>query len=195
MTKGEATRELILERAAPIFNKKGVAGTTLSDIMEATNLSKGALYIYFENKEVLANAVVDYNMELLEKKVFDALNKQKTAKGKLFAFIQVFYDPMNPPVAGGCPMMNFGTEADEQNPVIKEKVNKVVNISQQIIADIIEKGIKDGEFKPNWDFKEFATVMFAMIEGGIMICRANGNNDKMKLISANLKKMITAQLV
>src|ERR1700712_3875950 len=195
MKKGEATRALILERSAPIFNTKGIAATALSDIMEATGLSKGALYIYFENKEVLANAVVDYNMELLGKKVAEALNRQHTAKGKLFAFIRIFYDPMDPPVAGGCPMMNFGTEADEQNPAIKEKVNQEVNISQQLIADIIKKGIKDGEFNPDWNDQEFATVMFAMIEGGIMICRANGNNDKMKLISANLKKTITAQLL
>jgi TetR/AcrR family transcriptional repressor of nem operon len=195
MTKGETTRASILERSAPIFNTKGIAGTALSDIMEATGLSKGALYIYFENKEVLANAVVDYNMELLGKKVAEALSGRQTAKGKLFAFIQVFYDPMNPPVAGGCPMMNFGTEADEQSPVIKAKVNQVVNISQQLIADIIKKGIEDGEFKSDWNDQEFATVMFAMIEGGIMICRANGNNEKMKLISANLKKMITMQLL
>jgi len=195
MTKGEATRALILERSAPVFNTKGVAGTALSDIMKATGLSKGALYIYFENKEVLANAVVDYNLELLGKKVNETLKGQQTAKGKLFSFIRVFYDPMNPPVAGGCPMINFGMEADEQNPVIKEKVNQVVNISQQLIADIIKKGIKDGEFKPDWDHQEFATVMFAMIEGGIMICRANGNNNKMKLISTSLKKMITAKLL
>ncbi|MDB5144704.1 MAG: TetR/AcrR family transcriptional regulator [Mucilaginibacter sp.] len=195
MTKGEVTRALILERSAPIFNTKGIAGTSLSDIMKATNLSKGALYLYFENKEVLANAVVDHNMELLGKKVNDALKRKQTAKEKLFAFIQIFYYPMLPPVAGGCPMMNFGTEADEQSPVIKEKVDQMVNISQQLIADIIKKGIKDGEFKSDWDEQEFATVMFAMIEGGIMICRANGNNDKMKLISANLKKTITAQLL
>jgi TetR/AcrR family transcriptional repressor of nem operon len=195
MTKGETTRALILERSAPVFNMKGVAGTALSDIIKATGFSKGALYIYFENKEVLANAVVDYNMELLRKKVYEALSRQQTAKGKLFAFIRIFHDPISPPVAGGCPMMNFGTEADEQNPVIKEKVNHAVNMSQQLIADIIKKGIKDGEFKPDWDYQEFATVMFAMIEGGTMICRANSNNDKMKLISASLKRMITVKLL
>jgi TetR/AcrR family transcriptional repressor of nem operon len=195
MTKGETTRELILEKSAPVFNRKGIAGTSMSDIMEATNLSKGALYVHFDNKEVLASAAVDYNMDLLEKKVSQALSRHKTAKGRLFAFIKVFNDPMNPPVAGGCPMMNFSTEADEQNPVIKEKVSQVIDISQELIAGIIKKGINDGEFKADWDFKEFATVMFAMIEGGIMICRANGNNEKMKVISATLKNMIDAQLL
>lgn len=185
---------MILEKSAPVFNRKGIAGTSMSDIMEVTKLSKGALYLHFENKEVLAEAAVDYNMDLLKKKVSQALSRHKTAKGRLFAFLQVFSDPINPPVAGGCPMMNFSTEVDEQNHAIKEKVSQLIDISQALIAEIIEKGITEGEFKVGWNSREFATVMFAMIEGGIMICRSNGNNEKMKVISATLKRMINAQI-
>jgi len=42
MTKGEQTRRKIVEAAAPIFNKRGYEGSSLSDLMEATGLKKGA---------------------------------------------------------------------------------------------------------------------------------------------------------
>lgn len=195
MTKGEETRQLIIERSAPIFNTKGIAATSMSDIMEATGLSKGTLYIHFENKDVLATSAVEHNLGLLSHKIMAAINKQKTAKGKLFAYLEVLKDPMSPPVAGGCPMINSGMEVDDTNPGIKSIVNSLVEYSQQLVSDIIREGIKTGEFKPDWDHKEFGTVMFAMVEGASIISRINGNSEKMRVINKSIKKMITAQLL
>lgn len=195
MAKGEQTRQFIIERSAPIFNKKGIAATAMSDIMEATKLSKGSLYVHFENKEVLAFSAVEYNMEMLHNKVMSAVNKHRKAKDRLFAYLDMFVDPANMPVPGGCPMMNFGAEADDTNEVVRRKVNQVIDQSQRFIADIISKGILDQEFNPEWNYKEFSTIMFAMLEGGIMITRVSGNNSKMKIINRNLKEMITEKLI
>src|SRR5882757_1273237 len=178
MSKGEQTRQMIIGQSAPIFNKKGIAATAMSDIMDATKLSKGTLYIHFDNKDVLAEAVVDYNMELLERRIMAALNRYENPKDKLFAYIDAYRNPLNPPVDGGCPMLNFGMEADDQNEVVREKVAKAVNQSQQMIVDIIARGVRQGIFKADWNYKEFATLMFAMIEGGILISRTTRKTDK-----------------
>lgn len=194
MSKGERTRQMIIEQSAPIFNKKGIAATAMSDIMDATKLAKGSLYVHFDNKDVLAEAAVDYNMQMLEKKVLTAINKFDHPKDKLFAYIDAFRNPLNPPVSGGCPMLNFGMEADDQNDVVLEKVAVVVNRYQQLIIGIIAKGVREGVFKADWNYKEFATLMFAMIEGGIFISNTTRKIDKMAVINRNLKKMIEAQL-
>ena len=195
MSKGEQTRQMIIERSAPIFNKKGIAATAMSDIMDATNLSKGSLYVHFDNKDILAEAAVDHTMHLLEQKVQAAINRVDHPREKLFAYLDAFRNPLNPPVPGGCPMLNFGMEADDQNQVVLEKVAAAVNRSQQLIVDIIVQGIRQGVFKASWNYKEFATLMFAMIEGGIFITNTTRKNDKMLIINRNLKKMIEDQLV
>lgn len=195
MTKGEETKQMIIERSVPIFNKKGIAATAMSDIMEATQLSKGSLYVHFDNKDVLAESVVDYTMQLLSKRVTSFINKFDHPKDQLFAYIDTFRNPLAPPVEGGCPMMNFGVEADDLNDKIRLKVAQLINMSQQIIVDIISRGIAQGVFKPDWNYKEFATLMFAMIEGGILITNTTRNIDKMNIISRNLKKMIGDQLL
>lgn len=193
MSKGEHTKQFIIERSAPIFNTKGIAATAMSDVMEATKLSKGSLYVHFENKEDLAAAVVDYNMELLRKKAVAAIGKAPTAKDKLFAYIELFASVSNPPVTGGCPMINFGSEADDTNPMINQKIQKGIENSQKLIAGIISQGIAEGEFKQDWDYKEFATIMFAMLEGGVLIARVSGRDDKSAIISKNLKQIILSQ--
>lgn len=193
MSKGEETKRFIIEQAAPLFNTKGIAATAMSDIMEATKLSKGSLYVHFENKDILVASAVDYNMELLSNKLRNHLSQYNTAKDKLYAYLDFFIDPTQPIVNGGCPMLNFGTEADDTNELIKKKVNNLVTKSQKLLSNIIKQGIDQGEFKPNWNYEDFATIMFAMIEGGVLICRVADNNTKMKVINDNLKKMIAAQ--
>jgi AcrR family transcriptional regulator len=190
MTKAEKTKQFIIEKAAPIFNTKGVAGTAMSDIMEATGLAKGSMYVHFESKEELSYAVVDYNLDNLSKKMTAAVGKHKTAKDKLFAYYDFLSDPLNPPMRGGCPMLNFGMEADDTNPVITQKVNRLVQASTQRVAAIIQQGIADSEFKDGWNGKEFSVKAFAMIEGGTLISRVSGNNDQMQIIIKGIKKEI-----
>ncbi|MFC0779663.1 TetR/AcrR family transcriptional regulator [Flavobacterium sp. HJSW_4] len=195
MTKGEETRQFIIEKAAPIFNTKGIAATSMSDIMEATKLSKGSMYVHFENKDVLACAAVDHNMKILSNKLQAELSQGKSAEEQLFAYIDFFSNPINPPVIGGCPLLNFGTEADDTNPIVKEKVNSAIKRGQQLLTTIIEKGIINKEFDPKWNATEFSTVLFAMLEGGHLMSRMSGNNDNMKTIVQTLKKNISEKRI
>ncbi|MEX6689976.1 TetR/AcrR family transcriptional regulator [Danxiaibacter flavus] len=194
MSKAAQTRQFIIERSAPLFNKKGIEATAMSDIMAVTKLSKGSLYVHFKDKEQLAQAVVDYNLQLLDKKVSAAISKVPTAKGKLLAFIDILTNVMYPPVEGGCPMINFGMEADDTNPAINKQILTAIERAQKTIVNIIERGTESGEFSSDKSPREFATIMFAMIEGGVVMSRVAGNNNKMKIIVKYLKAMIDEQL-
>jgi AcrR family transcriptional regulator len=193
MTKGEETRQFIIERSAPLFNTKGIAATAMSDIMEVTKLSKGSLYVHFENKDVLAAAVVDYNMDELAKKIDAAIAQQTSAKAKLLAYVNTVKDAVNSPMKGGCPILNFGMEADDTNHRLRKKINGRIEGLLKRLADVLKDGVKNGEFKSTLNPRDFATIMFAMIEGGVMISRVAGNNSAMVAITKQLEKMISEQ--
>lgn len=190
MTKAEKTRQFIIEKSAPIFNTKGVSGTVMTDIMEATKLAKGSLYAHFENKEDLSYAAVDHNFQILRNTTNKIIQKHKTARGKIIGFLKLFSDPMNHPVYGGCPMLNFGMEADDTSPIILSKVGKMIKEVQQELKDIIDTGITQGEFKSNWDSRKFALKVFALMEGGNLISRTTRSNAQMKIIVQIIKDEI-----
>ncbi|WP_254070880.1 TetR/AcrR family transcriptional regulator [Pedobacter sp. L105] len=190
MNKAEKTRQFIIEKTAPLFNTNGVAGTAVSDIMAATKMARGSLYVHFQNIDELVNCVVDYNLKMFVERTTAVSDQHESAKNKFFALLDYLSDPLNPPVQGGCPMMNFGMEADDTNPVIREKVNEVVCGVQQAMENIIQKGINDGEFQKEWDAGEFATKSYAMIEGGILISRVSRDISKMKMLVRLLKEEI-----
>lgn len=195
MTKAERTKQFIIERSAPLFNTKGLAATAMSDIMEATKMAKGGLYGHFESKEALAYAVVDYNLDKLISKIKQVTNKADTAKEKLFAYIDLYKTPLNTPILGGCPLMNFGMEADDTNSVIRKKIKITIETGQKIVEEIIKQGIKNGEFNKSFNAREFSIKMFTLIEGGIVLGRILDSNSQMGSIVKMLKKEIEEQLL
>lgn len=190
MGKAERTRQFIIEQAAPIFNEKGIAGTSISDIMNATKMAKGGLYGHFESKEEMSVAVVEHLMDSMGAKLQSVVMKEKTARGKLFAFLDFYKNPLQPYCQGGCPMVNFGVEADDTNPELKAKIGERMLGSEQFIAGIVRDGIAANEFTADFDADVFGIKMFAIIEGGSIISRVLGHNKKMQLLVNALKAEI-----
>ena len=192
MTKAERTKQLIIDKSAPLFNKKGIAGTSLSDILEVTNLAKGSLYVHFDNKEAISHAVVDYFTAKKMEFVNATLNGPGNSKNQLFSYIDVFLNPTNPPFENGCPLLNFGMEADDLDQTIRNKIKNAVENVQQQIAETIQNGIASGEFDSNWEPTKFALKMFALIQGTVMISRVTDNKSVMNMTSQMLKEEINS---
>jgi AcrR family transcriptional regulator len=191
MTKSERTRQFIVEKAAPIFNQKGVAGTSISDIMEATQLAKGGIYGNFASKEEIAVAAFDHIVEIIRQKVKAVTSPETTVLGKLYAILEFYRDyPARPPMVGGCAMINFGAEADDTNPLMKKRVSETILSFQQSVERLVTKGIQNGEFKEECDARIFAIKMYVMIEGAILVSRIQGNNRQMSLIIDLLKQEV-----
>ena len=187
MSKAERTRQMIIEQAAPLFNEKGIAGTSIDDVLKAAKVAKGCLYGHFESKEELSYASVDYMLKKLADRQDAAMQKEPTAKGKLYAFMDTYQNSLNPMFDGGCPILNFSTESDDTNPIIKQKIQTVIGGATTSFANIIRDGIQAGEFSDQLDPETFALKMFAAIEGVTMICRTMNSNAYMLTIIKSLK--------
>lgn len=171
LTKAEKTKQFILETAGPLYNEKGISGVSIDDVLAATKLTKGCLYGHFENKEDLSEQVIELSLKKLSDKIRLAVSKGKSAKVKLFAFMDFYKDPIDTYIPGGCPLINTAVEADDNYPVLKEKVAKVFRAGQQELTALLQEGINNGEFSDQLDPVIFSFKMVAAIEGGIVMCR------------------------
>jgi TetR/AcrR family transcriptional repressor of nem operon len=192
MTKAEKTRKFIIEKAAPIFNKKGMAGTAISDIMEATKLAKGGVYGNFDSKEQICVEAFSYLLQSINAAIVQAMEDKTTAKEKLHALVEFYTHRLFNSNRGGCPILNFGTEADDTNPLIKQKVKEAIATAQGRISKLVYEGIVTGDFKKTFNAEIFAIKMFTMVEGAILISRTQGNNHQVKVIAEILNAEIEA---
>ncbi|MFA6058472.1 MAG: TetR/AcrR family transcriptional regulator [Taibaiella sp.] len=192
MTKAEKTKQFIIEQTAPIFNKKGYAGTSLNDITQATGLTKGSIYGNFGGKDEVALAVFDYNLKKVTT-IFEAeMSTCNTAREKLMVYVKVYSEFQNFAFpAGGCPMQNTAIEADDTHPQLKKKALTAVLNWKKAIAGIIEQGIKTGEIRRAVNAEQVALTIIATIEGMTMIANLTGKTNYRKLIIQSIEKMIT----
>jgi len=187
MTKAEKTKQLILEKAAPVYNAKGISGTGIDDVLEATGFTKGAVYSHFINKEDLSVQTADYLLKKIVSGIDQAMMREKTSKGKIFAYMNFNKMPLNTYIDGGCPIFNMAVETDDNHANIKKRVGSVVEVSVDTFAKILQDGINNGEFSKKLDPMTFAFKMFSAVEGGIVLCRVMNTNSPMKNLIKSLK--------
>src|SRR4051812_23123986 len=115
MSKAEKTRSFIIEKTAPIFNRKGFAGTSLNDITEATGLTKGSIYGNFANKDEVALAVFEFNRKKMVAMFQSKTEEKQSSKDKLLAYAETYEElsATNLFPNGGCPIMNTAIDADD----------------------------------------------------------------------------------
>lgn len=191
MGKAAKTREFIIEKTAPIFNVKGYAGTSMNDVTDATGLTKGSIYGNFLNKDEVALAAFDYNLQCVDNIISEEIRTQKTFQDKLLVYANVYENFLKFPFpVGGCPILNTAIEADDTHPALKEKAaNAIIGWKNKLIS-LIQKGIDAGEFRPETNVEQTALTMIAMIEGGIMITKLTGKLNYRKAVMQSVEKMI-----
>jgi AcrR family transcriptional regulator len=187
LTKAERTKQFILETAVPLYNTKGIAGVSIDDVLTATKLTKGCLYGHFQSKEDLSEQVIDLALRKTTDRMRQAIYNAKTAKAKVFAFLDFYKDPIQTFIPGGCPIFNTAVEADDSYPIIKQKVASLIRIGQQELTQVLEAGIQNGEFSTNLDPKAFAFKLVAAVEGGLIMCRILDSVGPMQTLIKSLK--------
>lgn len=196
--KAERTKQFIIEQSAPIFNSKGIAGTTIDDILAATKMAKGGIYGNFENKEAISIASVDFLFGKMSAKAYSVMSKEKTAVKKLFAFIDLRENPLVPFIEGGCPILNFGVDSDNTNPTVKKKVKAMIEGSMTQFINILKQGIADGELSDQLNPEEYCLKVLVMLEGATLISRVTDSVKPMhtviKLLKTELKSFEIKQI-
>jgi AcrR family transcriptional regulator len=196
MSKGELTRQRIIETAAPIFNRRGYEGCSLQELMEATGLEKGGIYRHFENKEELAREAFRYAMGRAVKTRTDNLGEvHGGAVAKLHFIVRRFVEHPSP-IEGGCPLMNTAVDADDGNTALKELAREGICMWRRRLMALVEEGRRNGEVRQDVVPRQIANVLIATLEGALVLSRLEGTKvplrDAQKVLDAMLVGLLAA---
>jgi TetR/AcrR family transcriptional regulator, transcriptional repressor for nem operon len=187
--KGERTRRAIVETAADLFNTKGYFGSSMNDLVRETGLEKGGIYNHFSSKEELACAAFDYSAALMRERFEVALASGEGALECLFAIVDVLGNLVDdPPVAGGCPVLNTAVESDDAPPELKERAREAISGWLRLIGRTVKEGVRAGEFAPEADPRRTASLVVATLEGAMMLSRLCDDPAHMKRAVGHLKE-------
>lgn len=175
------TKKMLIDSAIEVIYKKGYAKTTISDIVEHINLTRGAFYWYFNNKkEILdeisnryaTNYLNDYTKIEIKESAYE------TIRGILLHQIKKIYTDKYITLAY---IIRYKVEAITELPGLLEKQKYIDYIGIDLIKREITKGIKQGEFNKDIDPLVMAVSIFTSIIGLENFVMLHNGNDELSI--------------
>lgn len=194
MRKGEQTRQQIIRKAAPIFNRKGFEGAALSDLMRATGLEKGGIYRHFESKQELAEEAFDYAWKMAIDRRLEGTEEIENSVDRLKQIIRNFRDRREGLVPGGCPLLNTAIDSDDGNRPMRGKARRALDGWLARLRSIAKEGQRRGEIRPDIDVDEMATLVVGSLEGSLMMGRLQKSDEPLDTACRHLEEYLETKV-
>lgn len=165
--KGSLTRQNIIENSLQLFSVKGFYNTSISDIQEATGLTKGGLYGHFASKEDIWYAVYEEAVTIWKRIVFNAIRSNTDPLTRIEKFIENdLRDYLGSDVFdGGCFFLNMLVELSGQSAAMSKQILKGFVSLSRLLQTWLEEAERSGLLKEGLDSREIANFMVISLNG------------------------------
>ena len=153
----------IVHESLKLFSLKGFLSTSIHDILEAADTSKGGFYNHFSSKEDLFFEVLDEARRIWREKNLAGLDEIEQPSEKVITLLNNYKDRYlkdaeNFP--GGCVFITLSVELNDQRPHLSKEIEKGFIGLKRLIKRLIEEGKEFGEFGQDIDTDTVTEVLF-----------------------------------
>jgi TetR/AcrR family transcriptional regulator, transcriptional repressor for nem operon len=169
--RGAKTRLRIVATAADLMRVRGVGGTTLDDVVMASNVSKSQLYRHFEDKQALVRAVIEF---VGERRI--AEERERLSKVMTFAGLRRWRNALvekNALQDGryGCVLGSLANEVADHDAIARQKLNDMFAAWHSLFEDLLRRFQKAGLIPEEADISQLATGLLAAVQGGYLLAQ------------------------
>ncbi len=185
MTKGEQSKQKIVETAGELFWKNGYTKTGINEILKATGLPRGSFYYHFEKKADVADAVIEYYSHM----VLDLLQDIAAASDSWEQFCDTFLPALQEKLGDrryyGCPLAVVGMEIALQEPELAKRYSMALGRVKDILVQALRKTVTDPVC-----LEEMAELCCAIYEGNLVLYRVSQDPNVLLRMNAQLKRVV-----
>ena len=191
--RGRASRERIVQRAAELFAERGVAATSLDEVLAAAGAGKSQLYHYFRGRDELVEAAVGLRCA----QVLTGLTQALGAVASLVELEQALagfvagFEQMGLP---GCPIGSLAAEVAERNEDARLQTAAAFDAWEQLFTDALERMHDRGELRADASPAVLATAQLASIEGGMVLSQARKDIASLRIAAGMGLEPVRARL-
>jgi TetR/AcrR family transcriptional regulator, transcriptional repressor for nem operon len=194
--KGEITRERIVSESERLILGQGFAGTSLSDILAATGLTKGAFFHHFADKDELGRAVLE-RYAIQDYELFEAWSREADELTDdplerclvFFKLFEKFLGRRSEPL-GGCVFASYVYEASNFGPGTTEYIRERLLLWQKVYERKFEQLIAARPPRLPVTAEQLAELAVTLVEGGLMMGKAFADGELLIRQSAQLRNYI-----
>lgn len=164
MKKAEATRQNILQKSFDLIYARGYQNASIDEILATTQVTKGAFYYHFKNKDEMGLAIINELMKPALTQSF--IEPLQNVENPLDAIYNLMYHLLIEndflKVEYGCPAANFTQEMTPWNEDFSKALNEITQEWIKIMTTVIENGKKSGYIRKDVNTKQ---VTFFVMSG------------------------------
>ncbi len=154
-----------MNAAKKLFYSKGLDNTTMDEIAEEAELSKGTLYLYFQSKEILALSIIKETSDLLNGILKDAAATEKPGIERIADITEVltdFFKANRDEFRFLKHMDNLTASLGTGNDILKEWKSGIEDLIR-VVLDIVADGIRDGSIREDIEPDKAAFIYSNMV--------------------------------
>jgi len=192
MAKAAITRFTILQQAFDLIYRQGYQSTSIDEIIATTNVTKGAFFYHFKNKDEMGLAIINEVMfPSMNQSFFQSLQHSADPVKDIYAMMKhlLLEDPYLK-IQYGCPAGNLTQEMSPLNNEFSKALSKLVEQWQDALKKSIIAGKKAGIIRSNVDARQVAYFVMSGYWGVRTIGKLYHNKDAYRIYLKELKNYL-----
>ena len=164
-TKGQRTRNSILEVAAALATEEGLDPLSIGRLAEATGMSKSGLFAHFGSKEELQLATVEYAATLFVAEVIDPARSAPKGMARIWALCDHMIGYSERQVfPGGCFFAATSFEYNNRPGPVRDRIEEMIRSWLSYLEHAVEQAQEAGELDPNASAREISFQLDAFAQ-------------------------------
>jgi AcrR family transcriptional regulator len=172
-------KERIIHESLRLFSLKGYLSTSINDILDAAETSKGGFYNHFATKEELFFDVLEEAQRIWRQRTLWGLKEINDPIEKLQLLLSNYRDRYlkdSENFPGGCIFVTFSVELDDQQPHLAKAVNKGFVGLRQMLTDLLEEGKQSGKLSDQVSTTAITEMLFSGMLGASVVHGVDKSN-------------------
>lgn len=188
----DRTRRAILDAAFRVIYRHGFQGMRLDEVVEATGLTKGALYHHFPNKQALGYAVVDEVIAgMMHAMWTEPLEQAADPLQAIIDNLQGIENRMGEDLAVlGCPLNNLAQEMSPLDEGFRTRIDRVYSEWHESLRRALARAVAQGTLSPETDTGRLASFIIASISGCIGLSKTAQDRAQLQACLQTLADML-----
>ena len=164
-TKGERTRQAILDVAASLATEEGLEPLSIGRLAEATGMSKSGLFSHFGSKEELQLATVDHAAAMFVDEVIAPAREAPKGLARVWALCENMVDYSQRQVfPGGCFFASASFEFNRRPGPVRDRIQQMLGTWVSYLEHAVEQGQQSGEILQDLSARELAFELDAFAQ-------------------------------
>lgn len=169
--RGAKTRERIVTAAADLMYVRGVAATTLDDVLAASGVSKSQLYRHFAGKDEIVRAVIELTGVRVIERERNALERVATMAGLRRWRDALVQNNALRHGAYGCALGSFASEVADHDDVARRALVALFAEWRELLTAALQRLQENGTLPPEAPIEQLATGLLGALQGGYVLAQ------------------------